>query len=351
MHALQVGALVGTVLALAACGGTGAEGAVKEAAAAQPTGTPYVVRDSLISATLDATAVAEPVAQATVSTKLMGTVTAVLVKEGDRVAAGAPMVRIDARDLDAKRLQVQAGITSAEAMEREAELMATRMRALYADSAAPKAHLDQAKAEFARAQAGVSAARAGAGELDAIARVSRWCAPHVQAWSRSDSWILAPGIARSPIDDAWKTTHRCASVTTMPPRPCGIVVSRAGAKSRSPSRACTRRPGSKGSCRRRREASIRSTPSPAIAAVRSSSGAVGALFLTVGQGRAPRSWFPPPPCGTRKVTMTGVLVTSGGATTTRWIRVGATAGTVTEVLAGLRPRRYGGGSVSGVGRK
>ena len=56
---------------------------------------------------LEATAVAEPFAQATVSTKLMGTVTAVLVKEGDRVRAGAPLVRIDARDLEAKREQVR----------------------------------------------------------------------------------------------------------------------------------------------------------------------------------------------------------------------------------------------------
>ena len=74
-----------------------------------------MVRDTTIAATQEATAVAEPFAQAMLSTKLMGTVTAVLVKEGDKVSAGQPLVRIDARDLDAKRQQVQAGIASAEA--------------------------------------------------------------------------------------------------------------------------------------------------------------------------------------------------------------------------------------------
>ena len=168
MQALKVTALVSTALALAACGGTNEHRVVREAAAATPTGTPYVVRDTTVTATQEATAIAEPFAQATVSTKLMGTVIAVLVKEGDRVAAGQPLVRIDARDLDAKRQQVQAGIASAEAMHHEAELMAARMRALYADSAAPKAQLDAAEAGLARARAGVSAARAGEAEIDAM---------------------------------------------------------------------------------------------------------------------------------------------------------------------------------------
>ena len=43
------------------------------------------------------------------------------------------------------------------------QLMATRMRALYADSAAPKAQLDAAEAGLARASAGVSARARGRG--------------------------------------------------------------------------------------------------------------------------------------------------------------------------------------------
>ena len=329
MHALQVGALVGTVLALAACGGTGAEGAVKEAAAAQPTGTPYVVRDSLISATLDATAVAEPVAQATVSTKLMGTVTAVLVKEGDRVAAGAPMVRIDARDLDAKRLQVQAGITSAEAMEREAELMATRMRALYADSAAPKAQLDAAEAGYARAQAGVSAARAGAGELDAIAGYAVVRAPFAGVVTQrfvDPGAFASPGAPLITVQD----NSSLRIVATVPPtvgrglaRGSEVQVTVEGVHATARVEGVV--PSAAGSLY-------------TINAIASNRGGAlasgGSARLTVGQGTRTALLIPTSALR-HEGAMTGVLVTSGGATTTRWIRVGVTSGTVTEVLAGL----------------
>ena len=47
-----------SALALAACGGKDAHTAVREAAAAQPTGDAVVVRDTTIAATQEATAVA-----------------------------------------------------------------------------------------------------------------------------------------------------------------------------------------------------------------------------------------------------------------------------------------------------
>lgn len=117
---------------------------------------------------LDASGVAAPVAEATLSTKLMGAVTEVLVQEGDRVVAGQPLLRIDARDLAAKAAQVEAMRAEAEAVLREAELHAQRMQALYADDAAPKAQLDAAETGLARARAAVRAASASAEELGAV---------------------------------------------------------------------------------------------------------------------------------------------------------------------------------------
>lgn len=329
MHALQVGALVGTVVVLAACGGSGADGAVKEAAAAQPAGTPFVVRDSMIASTLDATAVAEPLAQATVSTKLMGTVTAVLVKEGDRVAAGAPMVRIDARDLDAKRQQVNAGIASAEAMMREAELMANRMRALHADSAAPKAQLDAAEAGLARAQAGVNAARAGAGELDAIAGYAVVRAPFAGVVTQrfvDPGAFAAPGaplvtvqdhsalrIAATVSPDVGRSLTRGSTVTVTvegvqaTARVEGVVPSAGGSLYTINAIADNRR--------------------GALAAG-------GSARMSVGQGTR-RALLVPVAAVRREGDMTGVLVSAGGVTTTRWIRVGATTGETIEVLAGV----------------
>ncbi|MGH7615623.1 MAG: efflux RND transporter periplasmic adaptor subunit, partial [Gemmatimonadaceae bacterium] len=128
-------------------------------------GETYVVHDTVISTTFDAAGVAEPLRQASLSTKLMGTVTEVLVAEGDGVSAGQPLVRIDARDLAAKEMQLAASIAEAEAVHRDAETQATRMRALYADSAATRAQLDAAETGLARAEAGVRSARAAADEL------------------------------------------------------------------------------------------------------------------------------------------------------------------------------------------
>jgi RND family efflux transporter MFP subunit len=131
-------------------------------------GSAYTVRDTTIAAVFDAAGVAGPIQQATLSTKLMGTVVDVLVKEGDRVAEGAPLLRIDARDLTAKSAQAAASITEAEAMQRDALTQANRIRALYGDSVATRAQLDAAETGLTRAQAGLEAARAAASELSAV---------------------------------------------------------------------------------------------------------------------------------------------------------------------------------------
>ena len=131
-------------------------------------GTTYIVKDTTIQARFEASGVAAPMRQATLSTKLMGTVLSVAVHEGDAVAEGQPLVRIDARDLAAKEGQVTASIAEAEAMYREAKAQTGRIRALYTDSAATKSQLDAAETGLARAEAGARAARAAATELGAV---------------------------------------------------------------------------------------------------------------------------------------------------------------------------------------
>ena len=131
-------------------------------------GTPITVVDTVVDAVVDAAGVAEPFQQATLSTKLTGTVVDVLVREGDIVRAGQPLVRIDARDLTAKAAQVAASVVDVEASHREALTQATRIRGLYADSAATKAQLDAAETGLARADAAVRGAQAAAAELRAV---------------------------------------------------------------------------------------------------------------------------------------------------------------------------------------
>src|SRR5512142_66880 len=128
-------------------------------------GTVFTVRDTTLDATFEASGTAGPLRQAILSTKLMGTVLEVLVKEGDQVSAGQPLIRIDARDIAAKQAQVAASVADAEAMRADARRQADRMRALYADSAATRAQLDAAETGLARAEAASRAAHASGTEL------------------------------------------------------------------------------------------------------------------------------------------------------------------------------------------
>jgi RND family efflux transporter MFP subunit len=170
--------LVAGSLTLAACGGSESPATGKSADAPVRTeGTALVVKDTSLTSTFEASGIAEPMQQATVSTKLMGTVTAVLVKEGDAVRTGQTLVQIDARDLAAKANQVAASIADAEAMQQEAATHAARFAALYADSAATKAQYDAAQTGLARANAGLRAARAGAAELEAVSSYASVRAP------------------------------------------------------------------------------------------------------------------------------------------------------------------------------
>jgi RND family efflux transporter MFP subunit len=208
MPALLLGSLL-----VSACGG---EPPAHPARTEALTGTLYTVRDTTIRATFDAVGAAEAVERATVSTKLMGSVIQVLVKEGDRVERGAVLARIDARDVQAKRTQVDAGIAAAEAMYQDAVTQANRFRALYADSAATRYQLDQVETGLARAESGLRSARASRDELDAVGAYAEVRAPFagvVTARHVDPGAFAAPG---APIAEIQDLSRLRASVSVPP---------------------------------------------------------------------------------------------------------------------------------------
>ncbi len=140
-------------------------------------GTVIAVRDTSRADFFEAEGVANPVEEATLSTRLMATVLAVTVTEGARVSAGQLLVRLDAADLAARRKQATAAIEDATTMHDLAGLTARRMRALYADSAAPRAQLDAAESSLARADAALASAQQAAAEVDAMASYAEIRAP------------------------------------------------------------------------------------------------------------------------------------------------------------------------------
>ncbi len=207
-------AMVVTVIAGAlACGGDDPAARPPEAAAS---GATYFVRDTVIGSSFEAPGIAEPVERAVLSTKLTGSVTRVLVQEGDRVRRGALLAQVDSRDVDAKRTQVEASVRAAEAVYRDAAIQAARFRALYADSAATRYQLDQVETGLARAEAGLGAARASGAELDAVGDYANINAPFAglitQRFADPGAFV-APG---SPVIEIQRDDRLRISVTVPP---------------------------------------------------------------------------------------------------------------------------------------
>ncbi len=199
-HRLVLGA---TLLAAAsACSPATPDSA--KAAPVRKAGFVYTVRDTVLHGTIEASGTAAPLRQATLSTKLMATVIAVLVKEGDPVAAGQPLARLDARDLSARQHQVAASVADAEAQHGEALRQAARLRALYADSAAAKAQLDAAETGLARAEAAVRAARGASEELGAMSSYAVIRAPFAGLVTKrfvDPGAFAAPGAPLMSVQD------------------------------------------------------------------------------------------------------------------------------------------------------
>jgi len=319
--------LIPAILLAAACGGDEKPAGALPATATGPTAA---VIDTTVPSVFEASGPALPVAEATLSTKLMGAVTAVLVTEGTRVAAGAPLVRLDAADLDAKSRQASAGIAAAEAAHREAQAQATRIRALYADSAAPRAQLDAVEAGLSRAEAAVNQARAGAAEVDAMGGYAEVRAPFAGTVTRrfvDPGAFAAPGAPLVTVENGSRLrVSASASPETLHGLRRGTVV----------------------------EVTIEDQPARGTVegVVPAGSGATytvnvivenpgrrflphSAATLAIPSGASRRVAVVPAAAVTRDGDLTGVRIVRDGAVETRWVRLGRPVGTDIEVLAGL----------------
>jgi RND family efflux transporter MFP subunit len=101
-----------------------------------------------------------------VSTRMMGWVRKIHVREGDVVDRGAPLLTIDDSDLKAKRAQVEAGITEARAVLANAEKMLQRFEKLYGEQSVSKQQLDDVRTGRDRAAAGLESALAMRDEVN-----------------------------------------------------------------------------------------------------------------------------------------------------------------------------------------
>lgn len=119
----------------------------------------------------------EAVENATLSTRNMGYVTQINAKVGDKVKKGQLLIAINNADLQAKRAQVNAGITEAQAAFNNAQKDYERYQALFSKNSATQKEMDDITARYEMAKARLEAARQQKNEINAQFAYSNITAP------------------------------------------------------------------------------------------------------------------------------------------------------------------------------
>jgi len=101
-----------------------------------------------------------------VSTRMMGWIRTIHVREGQPVGKGELLVSIDDTDLQAKKRQAEAGLAEAKAVLDNAEKMAVRFENLFAEKSVSQQQLDDVLTGRDRAVAGMRMAEAGMVEVN-----------------------------------------------------------------------------------------------------------------------------------------------------------------------------------------
>ncbi|MEQ9405951.1 MAG: efflux RND transporter periplasmic adaptor subunit [Cyclobacteriaceae bacterium] len=109
----------------------------------------------------------EAMNSANLSTRMMGNISNVKVKVGDKVEKGQLIVTINSRDLLAKKSQVEASILQAQSALQNAEKDFNRFTTLHKKGSASEKELDDMTTRYEMAKAGLEAARQMSNEVEA----------------------------------------------------------------------------------------------------------------------------------------------------------------------------------------
>lgn len=193
-----------TVLALlAGCGGAAPPAAPADKRA--PVAVPVRVAEAAqVPDFAQATGTVEPLRRVSPGTKLMGRVESVPVREGDRVAAGQVLARLDSRDLAAGVGQAEAGVKMATAQFENAHAMHERIDRLTARGSATAKNLEDATAGLRTTEAGVEQAKANLAAAKVMlgyAEVRSPIAGVVTAKRIEAGDMAAPGMPLFTVED------------------------------------------------------------------------------------------------------------------------------------------------------
>ncbi|MGB7843332.1 MAG: efflux RND transporter periplasmic adaptor subunit [Salinimicrobium sp.] len=119
----------------------------------------------------------EAVNSANLSTRMMGYIQDIRVNVGDKVKKGELLISINNTDLQAKRAQVNASITEAEAAYNNAKKDYERFKTLYEEQSASQKEMDDQTARFEMAQARLEGAKQMKNEVESQFAYSNIRAP------------------------------------------------------------------------------------------------------------------------------------------------------------------------------
>ena len=142
--------------------------------------------------------------EAIISSRVMGVIEKINVREGDRVEKGQLLAVISAPELELQSVSAAGGFRSAEAALEQAKRDFERMDFLYQRQAASKVEWERAKTALSQAEANLTFAKGGAGSASAIAKYTNLLAPFdgLVAERLLDQGTLAsPGIPILKIVD------------------------------------------------------------------------------------------------------------------------------------------------------
>lgn len=159
-------AIIALSISLISCGSKDKHEAVADNSTPIPVKVSQV-ESSGIKPFIAASGKIEAVSNANLSTRMMGFVKSVPVKVGDKVRKGQLLVSVNNTDLQAKRAQVNASITQAQAGFNNAKKDYERFKALFAQNSASQKEMDDMTAHYEMAKAGLEAANQMKNEVNA----------------------------------------------------------------------------------------------------------------------------------------------------------------------------------------
>jgi RND family efflux transporter MFP subunit len=156
---------------------------------------------------LESTADLQPLRRAMPGTVMMGRVIVIRRKEGDRVASGEILAKVESRDVEARLAQAEAGVGAASAQELNARLTRERIQRLHNHNATSQKNLDDANAGYDAALAGLKAAEQGAEAARVMLDYSKIISPFAGIITQRHVEVgdtTSPGMPLFAVEDTTK---------------------------------------------------------------------------------------------------------------------------------------------------